>query len=448
MRRIILLLLVPWAITPLFFCDGAKRQVTQEKPVVVLLALDGADWALIDPLIAQGKLPLFKELKQTGAWGALRTATPAKSPVIWTTIATGKVPGKHGVEDFRATRINSRGKHPLSSSLDIREPMLWEMLESQGRRSVLVNWYLSFPPQPLRGVNVSDYFAFSALGGGNLGGGALDRTVFPGGIAEKIARGLDRDYLRVLRRMNLPDYPALYEKQHPGGRFTDFPVFKEWPGFVLEEGVVIDVAHRLVRSEEFDLFAVYLELADKVQHFAYMSFVDADFQQTLLRESRDGRVPEALEAEAYRRIADILCPVYQNLERILRSYLECEKYRHATFFIVSDHGFSLIVRENAVIYNHIGQDKAPDGILIVRGPQVKPGKILRATIRDIAPSILYVLGLPQDLGADGHPLRRVFSMRGNNRSITYHKRDLRKQGDNHPVDEKKLQELRALGYIN
>ncbi|HNX99042.1 MAG TPA: alkaline phosphatase family protein, partial [Candidatus Aminicenantes bacterium] len=71
-------------------CQRGGEPAPGTRPVVVLVGLDGADWSLIDPLIDQGKLPLFKELKEKGAWGTLRTATPAKSPVIWTSIATGK----------------------------------------------------------------------------------------------------------------------------------------------------------------------------------------------------------------------------------------------------------------------------------------------------------------------------------------------------------------------
>jgi len=97
-------------------CGGGRP----DKPRVVLLGLDGADWTLIDPLIAQGRLPLFQELKQTGAWGSLRTITPAKSPVVWASIATGKKPEKPGVLDFRSTRRNRKGKFPLASSLDLR----------------------------------------------------------------------------------------------------------------------------------------------------------------------------------------------------------------------------------------------------------------------------------------------------------------------------------------
>jgi len=429
-------------------CQRGGEPAPGTRPVVVLVGLDGADWSLIDPLIDQGKLPLFKELKEKGAWGTLRTATPAKSPVIWTSIATGKTKEKHGVVDFRATRTNSRGRHPLSSSLDIREPMLWEMLGERGRRSVLVNWYLSFPPQPLLGVNVSDFFANSALGSGVTDSRSLRQTVFPPGRAPEFAAGIERDYPRVLHKMNLPDYTVMYEQRVPGGHYTDFPIFDKLPELVLQEGVVVDVADRLFRTETFDLFAVYLELTDVVQHFAFMSLVDDAFKQTMRRAVTGGKLPEDLEQEAYRRIATIVCPVYQNAERILRRYLESEKYRQAYFVIVSDHGFSFVVRDDVINYNHIGQEKAPDGILIVRGPGVRPGRIPLARIYDVAPTILSMLGLPGDRSMDGAPLNRLLPAKRRLGFTTYRKGRSMPTGENRTVDEQKLQELRALGYLN
>ena len=52
---------------------------------VIILGVDGATWDLIDPLIARGELPHFRELKERGAWGEVQT-TYLGSPVIWTAI--------------------------------------------------------------------------------------------------------------------------------------------------------------------------------------------------------------------------------------------------------------------------------------------------------------------------------------------------------------------------
>ena len=429
-------------------CGRPGGALKRQRPAVVILGLDGASWELIDPLIASGRLPLFKQLKETAAWGTLRTSTPAKSPVIWTSIATGKTKAKHGVEDFRSTRVNRKGKNPITSSLDVREPLLWDMLGDHGLRSVLVNWYLSYPPQPLNGVNVSDFFTASALGTSAAKKEQLRQTVFPPERAAEFEKWVDPEYRSVLKRTGIPDYPALYEKREAGSRHSDLPVFKHFKEFLLEECAVDDVAARLFRSEEFDLFAVYLELADKVQHFAYMSFVDNAYKQALDSAAANGTLPDARASEAYAKIADILCPVYQNMERTIQGYFAAAGKRETYFIILSDHGFSFFVRDGTVRYNHIGQDKAPDGIIIVRGPKVKPGKLTLARIYDIAPTVLYLLGLPLDRNMDGKPLYKLFSFRHDSSYTVYKRKKSRSFKENRDLDEKALEELKALGYIN
>ena len=86
------------------------RQKAQE-PMVVLFCLDGATWRVIDDLRSKRKLPTFERLIRSGTSGPMQSLASKRimiedarrefaSPILWTTIATGKVPEKHGVRDF------------------------------------------------------------------------------------------------------------------------------------------------------------------------------------------------------------------------------------------------------------------------------------------------------------------------------------------------------------
>ena len=81
-RKILILAL---AVLLLAACGGGKKETIQ----VVVLGFDGANWPTIDPLIAEGKLPFLKKLKEDSAWADFRTDKPTKSSVVWTSIATG-----------------------------------------------------------------------------------------------------------------------------------------------------------------------------------------------------------------------------------------------------------------------------------------------------------------------------------------------------------------------
>ena len=67
---------------------------------VVVFGIDGADWQAIEPLVARGRMPAFKRLIEQGATGPLRSMEPSASPALWTTVATGVGPDRHGIHGF------------------------------------------------------------------------------------------------------------------------------------------------------------------------------------------------------------------------------------------------------------------------------------------------------------------------------------------------------------
>ena len=90
---------------------------------VVVLGFDGAGWDTIEPSIRAGKLPYLERLRSESAWGALETFKPTKSPVIWTSIATGMTMDKHGILDFVYLKENGLPV-PFDNS-ERREPSVW-----------------------------------------------------------------------------------------------------------------------------------------------------------------------------------------------------------------------------------------------------------------------------------------------------------------------------------
>ena len=72
---------------------------------VILIGIDSATWHLMLPLVQAGKMPNIGYLIETGVSGPLRTFKPTLSPLIWTTIITGKSPQKHGIRSFVALKL-------------------------------------------------------------------------------------------------------------------------------------------------------------------------------------------------------------------------------------------------------------------------------------------------------------------------------------------------------
>ena len=126
-------------------------------PKVLLVGWDAADWKVIEPLLAAGTMPNLAGLMARGVHGNHSTLYPALSPTLWTSIATGKRPPKHGVLGFTEPARDGATVRPVSI-LSRRTKALWNILAQAGKRSVVVGWWPSFPAEPIPGAMVSNHF--------------------------------------------------------------------------------------------------------------------------------------------------------------------------------------------------------------------------------------------------------------------------------------------------
>ncbi len=125
---------------------------------VLLTGWDAADWKVVGPLLAAGKMPNVQRLVESGARGQIATLHPPLSPMLWTSIATGKRPFKHGVLGFAEPTPDGRGVQPVTN-LSRKTKALWNILQQNGLRSVVTGWWPSHPAEPINGVMVSDHYA-------------------------------------------------------------------------------------------------------------------------------------------------------------------------------------------------------------------------------------------------------------------------------------------------
>ncbi|MCA9993741.1 MAG: alkaline phosphatase family protein, partial [Anaerolineales bacterium] len=93
----------------------------------VVIGLDGADWRLLTPWLAQGELPTLARLVAEGSSGPLRSTIRPESSVAWTSFATGVNPGKHGIFGFVAHQPGSYNFR-LANGSHIGAPRFWHRL--------------------------------------------------------------------------------------------------------------------------------------------------------------------------------------------------------------------------------------------------------------------------------------------------------------------------------
>ena len=105
------------------------------KPRVLLIGWDAADWKLIRPLLQAGELPTLARLMADGVHGNLATVYPVLSPMVWTSIATGKRAYKHGIHGFSEPLPNGSGVRPITT-LSRKSKAVWNILNQTGRHHV------------------------------------------------------------------------------------------------------------------------------------------------------------------------------------------------------------------------------------------------------------------------------------------------------------------------
>ena len=115
---------------------------------VLLVGWDAADWKVIHPLIAAGRMPNVARLVREGSAGHIATLYPPLSPMLWTSIATGKRPFQHGIHGFFEPTPDARGVQPVTN-LSRNVKALWNILNQNDLRSVVHR----LVAQPSRGAD-------------------------------------------------------------------------------------------------------------------------------------------------------------------------------------------------------------------------------------------------------------------------------------------------------
>jgi predicted AlkP superfamily phosphohydrolase/phosphomutase len=161
MRRLLPIALALAAIAGCRSADGPGR--------VIVLGLDGMEPSVVDRMIDEGALPHFRTLRDRGASGLLRSSRPIQSPIILTTIATGKPPDAHGIGHFVATNPQTGKQLPVTSRMR-KVKALWNVLSDAGRSVAVVGWWATWPAEPIRGTVVSDHTCYHFLFPDGAGG--------------------------------------------------------------------------------------------------------------------------------------------------------------------------------------------------------------------------------------------------------------------------------------
>jgi len=361
---------------------------------VVVVGIDGlspADLAVAD----DGDVPAFVRLARRGAFGPLATLRPTEGPPIWTTLMTGRLARDHGIlsaSSYRLRgsdsewvllpkgalvgvleRLSLASRRPVAST-SRRRRALWNVLDAFGIPTGLVRVWGTHPPETIRGFVVSPYFHLLRGDPERAAGAVFPRDLLPE-IAARVVGPLDLD-------------PAL---------LADLADAAAPPATPLDDPVLQALARDAVAPD-----LTYARAAG-VLHKAYAP--------SLLVLSFHGYDVAAEDARRYgrvlRRYASLVERWVGEIERDLGPW--------DVLVVLSGHGLAptplwrrLVGTLTGTRVGAASHGEAPDGVLVVVGQGIRPGAIpANASVLDVAPTILYLMGLPVARDMEGRVLTEI-----------------------------------------
>ncbi len=375
---------------------------------VRVLAIDGLERRMTDELVGRGEMPALAALLARGAHARLM-AEPERVPaIVWTTVATGRGPAAHGILSPDTRRIAGlrtpvsldAGGGAFTEALG-RATDLLRLTRTQpagaALRSVKTFWNVA-SEKGLR-VGVVNWWATwpaEAVNGWLVSdraafkiekGGPADREVSPAEAFETLRPLLDASDGDRARRLD---------------RFH------------------VAAARALRAATPPDLEAVYLPGLDIVT-----------MQQL-------GEAPASDLAGLDAKLAQVRAH-YRFVDEVIGA-AAAELGPSDVLVLVGDPG--RLAR---------GAAQPAEGLLVLAGAEVAGGDLGSVSARDVAPTVLHLLGLPKSRELDGQVLEAALSesFRAAHpvRSVDSYGRRPTSRPSESAFDQDVLEQLKSLGYI-
>ena len=377
------------------------RPVAQ-APRVRLLLLDGASRGFVLDRVAAGQLPSFGRLLSRGAVLDAATLRPTQAESVWSAAATGKYPPKNGVRSEFVYRVSADEQDPANLlpdycfaqalayqgfvrvepvvSASIRARPIWDILGDYAIPAGIVNWPLTRAGRIERGYLLSDAFddaTSSPIRSDDLK--AADPTT-----AVDIARPVF-DRWQALAWQDLWSAPKPEERASGARRIR-------WDRAYLEAEAELTALFRP------RLTAIRLEGIDELGH-------------AFLREAQPDPLSDVRRGDPRRSLLD---RYYAELDVEIGRLID-QTAPGDLLIVISGFGmertplvkrwFSRAIGESDPTGSH---EAAPDGFLIAFGSNVAPGDYRRGSVVDLAPTVLYYMGLPIGRDMDGFARTDLF----------------------------------------
>ncbi|HJT17838.1 MAG TPA: alkaline phosphatase family protein, partial [Thermoanaerobaculia bacterium] len=354
-----------------------RRDARSAPTRVAIFALDGADWDLLSELSDDNRIPTIKALAKGGVTGSVQTIQPTVSSMVWTTVATGLSPARHGVLAY----TTPQGAPVESTSR--RAPALWDIADGFGRPGLVTSWWTAWPP------TAKDFIVFDEPVD------LVPNAIYPSEDqprAESLLVPVETvGYQQVRRFLNVA--PEEYDKSvSQGGAADPVNVFRRVLSKTWSDHRVAINLYNDARQHGQDPLLIMMSYpgTDAVNHLF------APFHPPY----RDG-----VSQDGYRKYWPAVANYYSEVDRLIGEWLNVLP-PDTTVIITSAYGFRWgkdRPKTPPAGGSELQEHRNP-GVFIAYGPHVAPNRGNHSlSVFDIAPTVLTLLGLPQSSEMPGKP---------------------------------------------
>ncbi len=389
-------------------------------------------------------MPVLQKVMEFGVSGKITTLFPVVSPILWNSVATGKLADKHGIVGFTEPSPDGQGARPVSST-SRKAKAIWNILSQAGLRSGVVNWYASHPAEPINGTIFTNRFPSAVDAQAQLI--PLDPKAIHPPELFATAEDLQIHPHSLSAEQMLPFFPGRKPEDQSDLRIGMLAK-------VLSEcATTHNAATYLAAQDDWDFLAVYYEAIDHACH-GFMEY----YPPAMAHVSSE-------DAEIY---GGVIPGIYQFHDMMLGRLLDLAG-PETTLLLLSDHGFHsgelrpLVAEHSRVPLDKFGAKMnpvgwhRPQGIFAAVGQAIKRDDLIHgASLLDIAPTVLALLGQPIPDDMDGRVLTKIFAEPPELERVPSYEEPHPQDGMHRDVSieesdplraRQALEQLAALGYI-
>ena len=256
---------------------------------IVVLGIDGVPHSLLTRFIATGEFPHFARLAAETGLRQMDSVLPTVSSAAWTSYATGKQPGKHGIYGF-VDRAPGSYDIEICLATSVVGNTVWDILSAAGKRVFAMNVPVTYPPRRVNGILIGGFLCPS-----------VDKVADPPVVSRYLSSinyRIDTDSMlaRQSKDRMLPDVNETLDRR-------------------------MEAMFHFFEREEWDYFHTHIMATDRINHFLLVSF-------------------EAGE----KKYADAFVAFYRRIDTYLGRLLDMLP-DDCALVVLSDHGFCPITAE-------------------------------------------------------------------------------------------------------